>query len=310
MNAWGRSLPVIVAVLAAVAGHAASAQAPAPAGDPLALVRDGRKLNAAGKFDEALALYRKALDLDPASYDAHLASGVTLDLKGEYVRARTHLQRAIELAPDGQQAQALSQMAVSFAFEQRGADAAVYYQKQFDGQLAAGALDAAAATANALGRVHLETGNLPEAARWYERGYETARKLPTPPPDQADLWALRWEHAQSRLAARRGDAAGAARHAAAVKALVDKGGMNEEQRPAYHYLVGYNAFHTGEWAAAVAALLQADQRDPFILGLLAQAYEKQGEAAKAREYYERVLRSTSHNLQNAFSRPLARRKVG
>jgi tetratricopeptide (TPR) repeat protein len=298
---------MVAALIGAMCPTAARAQAPAE--DPLALVRDGRKLNAAGQFDEALALYKRALDLDAASFDAHLASGITLDLKGDYARARTHLQRAIDLAPEGQKAQALSQMAVSYAFEQRAAEAATYYQQQFDLQLAAGLLDAAAATANALGRVHLESGNPAEAARWYERGYDTARKLPNLPPDQVDLWALRWEHAQSRTAARRGDPDGAARHAAAVKAIVDKGGLNEEQRPAYHYLAGYVAFYAGQPDAAVAALLQADQRDPFILGLIAQAYEKQGNVTKAKEYYERVLRSTSHNLQNAFSRPLARRKM-
>jgi tetratricopeptide (TPR) repeat protein len=298
---------VVAALVGAMCPAAACGQAAAE--DPLALVRDGRKLNAAGQFNEALALYARAIALDPASFDAHLAAGVTLDLKGDYARARTHLQRAIDLAPEGQSAQAHAQMAVSYAFEQRAADAAKHYQENFTQQLARGQLDAAAATANALGRVYLESENLPEAEQWYGRGYETAKKLTNLPPDQADLWTLRWEHARARMAARRGDAEGAARHAAAVKAIVDKGGLNEEQRPAYHYVAGYAALYAGQYDAAVEALLRADQRDPFILGLLAQAYEKQGNVAKAKEYYALVLRSTSHNLQNAFSRPLAQRKL-
>ena len=65
-------------------------------------------------------------------------------------------------------------------------------------------------------------------------------------------------------------------HAAALKALIDKGGENAKQMPIYQYLVGYNAFHLGDYDEAIAALQKADQRDPFILGLLAQALREEG----------------------------------
>jgi tetratricopeptide (TPR) repeat protein len=289
-----------------VAAAGTNAQTPT---DPIELVKEGRKLNAAGKQAEALELYQRALKIDPALFDAHLAAGVALDLQGDYARARTHLQRAIENAPEGQRAPAVNAMAVSWAFEKKAADAAKYYEENFEAALGTQAYDTAAGVANALGRVYLESGDLDEAAKWYERGYQTSRKLTSLPPDQADLWELRWAHAQSRIAARRGDAAEAARHAATVKAIVDKGGLNAEQLPAYQYLVGYNALYAGQYDAAVADLLKADQRDPFITGLLAQAYEKKGDKARAREYYQLAMQSSGHNLQNAFTRPLARRKL-
>jgi len=277
--------------------------------DPVGLVQEGRKLNAAGKFDEALGLFDRALKLDPQLFDAHLATGITYDLKGDYARARASLRRAIDTAPEGSKGQALGAMAVSYAFEKNAADAATYYQQLFDAQMKAGAIDGAAATANAMARVYLESGDPQAALKWYETGYNTSKKLTSAPPDQVDLWELRWLHARSRIAARLGDAAEAARYADSVKAIVDKGGLNEEQRPAYQYLVGYNALYAGKYETAVTELLKADQRDPFILGLLAQAYEKNNDTARAREYYSRVLASTSHNLQNAFSRPLARRRL-
>jgi len=283
-----------------------SAQAPP---DPPALVQEGRKANAAGKFDEALGLYDRALKLDPQLFDAHLATGITYDLKGDYAKARAALRRAIETAPEGARLQALNAMAVSYAFENDATGAATYYQQQFDAQLKAGAIDGAAATANAMARVYLESGDPQTALKWYETGHSTAKKLTSAPPDQVDLWELRWLHARSRIAARLGNAADADKYAEAVKAIVDKGGLNEEQRPAYQYLVGYNALYAGNYQKAIAELLKADQRDPFILGLLAQACEKSGDGPRAREYYTRVLASTSHNLQNAFSRPLARKKL-
>jgi tetratricopeptide (TPR) repeat protein len=299
------------ALLACVVGTwlAAPASAQQPPADPVELVKEARKLNAAGKQDEAIALYERALKLDPKSFDAQLGIGIALDLKGDFARARSSLQRAIDVAPAGALPQALSAMGVSYAFEAKAGEAAKFYERQFDLQMKAGALDSAAATANALARVYLESGDLGNAERWYTRGYEVARQLKDIPPDQVDLWELRYRHAQSRIAARRGDVAEAERIAADVKRIVDKGGANEEQRPVYQYLVGYVAFYAKRYDAAIAELAKADQRDPFILALIAQAYEAKGDRAQARRYYEQVLGSNAHSIQNAFSRPLAQRKL-
>lgn len=306
MNAIFRQ--VFAAVTLGILG-ATSLLAQAPTPDPAELVKQARKLNSDGKQDEALALYEKAIKLDPKSFDAYLGAGIALDLKGDLVRARTYLQKAIELAPEGAQPQALSAMAVSYAFESKAAEAAKYYQRQLDLQMGSKALDGAAATANALARVYLESGDLTSAESWYTRGYETAKSIKDLPPDQVDLWELRYLHAQSRLAARRGNAAEADRLANQVKRIVDKGGPNEEQRPVYQYLVGYNALYAKRYDAAIAELATADLRDPFVLGLIAQAYEGKGDRVKAREYYEKVLTSNAHSIQNAFSRPVARTKL-
>ena len=72
-------------------------QTPTPA--PLDLVKQGQRLDGEGKQDEAFALYRQALEMSPNLYDAHLASGIALDLKGNYAEARQHLTKAVELAP-------------------------------------------------------------------------------------------------------------------------------------------------------------------------------------------------------------------
>ena len=69
------------------------------------------------------------------------------------------------------------------------------------------------------------------------------------------------------------------------------------------------AFYGGDYRTAIADLERADQRDPFILSLLAQAYEKSGDQAKAMDYYRKVLSSNAHNPTNAFARPLARKKA-
>ena len=88
-------------VSVACIGQAARAQAPS-SDDAQALVRQGQKLNSEGRQDEALKLYKQALKKSPNSYEAHLESGVALDLKGDYAAAREHLKKAIEVAPGDQ----------------------------------------------------------------------------------------------------------------------------------------------------------------------------------------------------------------
>ena len=273
------------------------------------LVKQGQKLESGGKHKEALALYRQALEKNPSQFEAHLAIGRVLDLEGQYAEARQHIQRGIELAPENGSNGALATMAVSYAFEGNAGAAAKYYQQVFDRQVKAGALDSAGGIANALGRVYLETGDSASAEKWYRTGYETAKKAANITPEQADLTEMRWLHAQGRIAARRQRFEQAHKYVAEVRAIVERGRLDEDQRLNLPHLAGYVAFYEGKHDEAIAALSKADQEDPFVLGLLAQSYEQKGDAAKARELYAKVLAAPGHSLQVAFSRPVAQRRL-
>ena len=61
--------------------------------------------------------------------------------------------------------------------------------------------------------------------------------------------------------------------------------------------------------AAVEQLQPSDQQDPFILVLLAESYERLGRVADARAHYGQALRSTSHAVNNAFARRIARQQL-
>ena len=95
---------------------------------------------------------------------------------------------------------------------------------------------------------------------------------------------MRRHNALGRIEARRGNRAAATEHAAAVKGLLDTPGL-ENQRVFYPYLIGYIAFFAKQYQQAADELLRGDQSDPFVLGLIAQSYQKLGDRAKA----ERVL---------------------
>ena len=295
---------LLVGVVLSVSLAAQQSPAPAPAG-PNAIIQEAQKRQNDNQLNEALALFEKAIASDPKLVDAHLGAGRTLDLLGRHADARRHFTHAIELATGDARAQPLSAMAVSYAFEGNAAESAKFYQQVFNQRLAAGNAGAAAGTANALARVYLETGDLANAEKWYRTGYETSKQIKDISDTERNLWLMRWHNAQGRIAARRGNAAEAQRQAAALNELLAKG-QNEDERPQYHYLLGYIALEAGEQDRALAELQKANPEDPFVLGLLGRVYEKKGDAANARASYEKVLAMPAHSLNAAFARRWAR----
>ena len=288
-------------VLLAVVARPVSGQEP----PPRPLLEEGQKLFASGDIAAAVDTLQRAVAAAPQSVDARLALGRALDLDGRHADARTHLEQALSLAAGAQRTSALTALAVSYAFESRAEDAARYYERAFDADRQANDRAAAAARANALGRIYLESGSLDKARHWYTTGYETAKEIPDLPAGQAALWEMRYQNALGRIAARRGDFAAARKHADAVKTLLSKID-DRDQQAFYPYLTGYIALFAKDYRQAVAELSQGDQSDPFVLGLMAQAYQKLGDNAQAAEYFRKVLAVPAHNINGAFSRPLAR----
>jgi tetratricopeptide (TPR) repeat protein len=275
---------------------------------PADLVKQGQQLSREGKQDEALAAYEQALQLDPNFYQAQVASGAALDLKGDYAAARQHLTKAIEIASPENKPQAWRAMAVSYAFEANAGEAAKYEQQAMDARLAQNDFAGAAGVANEQARYYLESGDLDRAYDWYKKGYETALRTPGLKDADKHLWEFRWSHAQARIAARRGQRDEAAKQVAAAKTALENAN-NPEQSRFFPYLTGYVAFYEGDYKTAVGDLQKADQSDPFILSLLAQAYEKSGDQAQAKDYYRKVLAINIHNPTGAFARPLAMKKL-
>jgi tetratricopeptide (TPR) repeat protein len=299
-------------LLAAVLMSVAPLAAQAPAGqDPSAdLVKQGQQKMREGKHEEALALYRQALAASPTSFQANSQTGVVLDLMGQYAEARKYLAKAIDVAPTAQnKTQALRSMAMSYAFERNCKGATTYASQAYDIFLAAKDFYNTGEVANELARICLESGDLDAASKWYQTGHEAGLREPDLKPERKDLWEFRWEHAQARVAARRGQAAEAQKHIAAAKAILDKG-TNPDQAVFFPYLTGYVAFYAGDYKTALADLQKGNQNDPFILSLIAQSHEKLGDQTQAMECYRKILASNAHNPTNALARPLAKKKVG
>jgi tetratricopeptide (TPR) repeat protein len=298
---------VLLFATTALAQPPASGATQGPGAD---LMAQGQQKLRDGKHDEALALFREAIAKAPESSAPHVQAGVVLDLQGKYEDARREFSRAIDLAKTPEEkARGQRSMAMSYAFERNCAGAATYESPLYETYLAAKDFFNAGEIANELARVCLESGSLDEAATWYQRGHDAGLKEIDLKPARKDLWEFRQEHALARIASRRGQQAEAQKHVAAAKAILDKG-TNPEQAPFFPYLVGYVAFYGGDYKTALAELQKGNQNDPFILSLMAQCQEKLGDQAAATELYKKVLASNAHNPVGAFSRPLAKQKLG
>ena len=272
-------------------------------------IKQAQQLNSEGKFEDALAVLNPVLAVSPQDYEANLTSGIALDMQGDFGKARGYLEKAVEVAPPARQVQALRTMAVSYAFQCDLPQVAKYEQQAFDSQMKNQKFTDAAGTANELARIYLECGDVPEASKWYQTGYDTAIRQPNLSEADRDLWQFRWENAKARMAAREGKAKQADADVVAAKAILDKSKIPDQQR-FYPYITGYVAFYAGNYKSAIEELQKADQKDPFILVLLAQAYEKMGNQSEGMKLYRQILTINSHNPTNAFARPLAKKKLG
>ena len=284
------------------------AQAPAQRQQP-EFIRQGQQLMREGKLEEALTLYRRTLQTSPLSFPANIAAGNVFDLLGRGDEARKYFQKGIDIAEKPEQkASANRSMAMSYAFEANCKKAAEYEQKVFDYFAAGKDFFQQGEIADEAARVCIDSGDLDAALRWYQLGHDSGLKEPDIKPARVDLWNFRWEHAQARIAARRGNLAAAQEHVAAAKAVLDKG-SNPEQAPFLPYLRGYVAFYAQDYKTAQEELLKANQNDPFIQCLLGQTYEKLGEKEKAIESYRKAASATAHNPPAAYAVPFAKKKL-
>jgi len=285
------------------------AQAPGSQQEQPEFIKQGQQLMREGKLDAALALYRQTLQTSQDSLPANIAAGSVLDLMGQGEEARQYLGKAIQVA-DTPERKAMAQraMAMSYAFEGNCKKTVQYEQLVFNYYGTVKDFFRQGETADEAARVCIDSGDLDTAYDWYQRGHETGLKEPDIKPARQDLWEFRWEHAQARIAARRGNQAEAQKHVAAAKAVLDKG-TNPEQAQFLPYLQGYIAFYAGDYKAALQELQKANQNDAFIQCMIGQTYEKLADNEKALEYYRKASTAIAHNPAAAYAVPLARKKL-
>ena len=247
-----------------------------------------------------------------------IRQAIQLDLEGKGDEARPLLQKAIDAATTpAANANAKRAMAMSWGFEGNCNKTGEYEQMVIDywvtneKEAPHRAFYQEGEMADEAARICIDSGDLDAAAQWYKKGHDLGLKEPEISADRKALWEYRWQHAQARLAARRGNRTEAGKHiAAAIAALDTMTELRPQEEVFFPYLTGYVAFYSGEYQKALADLQKANQSDPFIQCLLGQTYEKLGDREKALEYYRKASMTNGHNPPAAYARPFARKKLG
>ena len=284
---------VVIALLASVAAHPASAQGGGGGGGGNPLMREANQLDSEGKTAAARVIFQRLID-----------SAAT-------PAAKAAAQRA---------------MAMSYGFDHDCANAVKYeemviaYWVTREKDEPQNAFYQQGEMANEGARVCIDAGKLDDAEKWYRKGSELGNKEPEPRTHQRSLWDFRLAHALARLAARRGNKSEATLQIAAARKALDSlarldSSTAAQQERFFPYLTGYVALYTNDLKSAEAELtkavgIQGNARDPFMHYLLAMTYENSGQADKAREFYQKAYdMATGHNPPAAFTRPAARKKL-
>jgi len=269
----------------------------------------GPQLVRLNRLPEALAAFRADLELAPNSVAANNGVGVVLDLLGRYDEARTYFAKAIKVAPNNtEKVGALRAMAIAWGFAGNCRNAEKYEQEAFDLYIRTNDYPNAGDTADEMGRLCIDTGDFALSREWYSRGHDAGLDEPNISGPRRDLWDFRWEHAQARLDIRRGKKTDALHHLEKAQAILAKG-ANPDQEEYLPYLQGYIAFYSGDYTEALEYIKKASLTDPFIQCLLAQTYEKLGDATNAEKYYRLAANATAHSVPVAWARPLAIQKL-
>ncbi len=241
-----------------------------------------------------------------------------LDLEGKGTEARVLLQKEIDgAATPAAKANAQRSMAMSWAFEGNCKKTAEYEQMVIDYWVTRESAEPHNAfyqegeMADEAARVCIDAGDLDAASQWYKKGRDLGLKEPDAPADRKLLWDYRWQHAEARIAARKGNRAEAEKHVAAARADLDKmTDLKAQQEAFFPYLTGYVALYLGDYSKALADLQKANQNDVFVQCLLGMTYEKLGQKDQAMECYKKAFATSAHNPPAAFAKPFARKKLG
>jgi tetratricopeptide (TPR) repeat protein len=259
-----------------------------------------------GRFDDSIAQYRKALEIDTNFLNAH--QGIAMDLlySGKPAEAEAELANITKKArTDGERRTALFALTVVHIDGGKMAKAVEDVDRQYALGEKTNDVPAMSFDNGLKGNVLLEMGKPDQARAEFERGLKLVEGSDLPAEIKANA-ALVSHFNLARVAVAKRDSA-----AAKSEADVFRKGAEAAKNPAQvrnaHELDGIIALAQKDYDRAIAELLQANQQNPQDLYRLCQAYKGKGDVAKAKEYREKAANFNSLPQVNyAFVRTKAK----
>lgn len=324
----------------AAIGHWQQATAQAP-GDPRLWKLLGDRLAAAGDPAGARGAYGQVVALAPEHPAANIALGDLARARGDFGAAFNAYNHAVDAAGEpvaarfgratarlylGDAPGAIAELEEVATRAEPGATRAralmgIFYAHAYTRRIEAGLpsgeaavrvweelgrFEQAAALANAIGRVLLETGNPAQAEAWYERGGELIGRAGLAAEAQV-LWQVRRLHGLARAAAAQ-RLLPRARQLAAEAALAMAGDPSNAEHYAWigPYLEGYLLLAERRFAEAAVELQRSDTERPHIAWLVSDALARSRDREGARSWAARALEAADGlDAESVIVRPLA-----
>ena len=259
-----------------------------------------------GRFQESIENYRRALQADQnflPSY-AGIAHNQSFLDDGEAARETLATLRA-KARNVGEERASLFWTVLTYVHEGDYASALAACQEMR--ALAEEGGDWAAVTGdlNLAGDLLLEAGRLDEASASYDASLAAIERAEVLDEVKENV-RRNTLYDRVRVLLARGDLEAARETAAAYAEAVVARGIPFELRQ-HHELEGRLAMAAGDAEAAVGHLERANQQDPRVLLLLAEAHRDQGRVAEARDYATRAADYNGLGINYAYARLAARK---
>jgi tetratricopeptide (TPR) repeat protein len=256
-----------------------------------------------GRYEEAIAMYRKALAVDPTFVASHIGIATAYDLLQKPESARKEIDALLGIAKDdGQRRAALFARTVSWAHAGDLAAAQKDVERQYELGVASGDTLAMVGDWVLMGTLALEQGDPDAAAREFASARELVERAATIPQANRANQRRFQKFLQGRVALARNDVDGAKKWSDDFAAEANASG-SAGQKLLVHELAGQVALAQKDYDRAIAELALANQQDPYNLYRLSLAYAGAGKAQKAKEYAARARGdNTLTSLNYAFVR--------
>ena len=235
-----------------------------------------------GRFDESIAQYRKALEVDPNFSNSHIGIATDLMLQGKHDEAAAEAKKLYDAArDDGDRRFALFARSVIYTDAGKTAAAINEAQKEYDLDVRLADTANMSGDAYLIGNILLAAGKPDEAAKKFWQTLDLVEKSSLSADVKEDT-RLADHYNKGRVALAKGDAGTAKTEAAAYMTGATARNNNFRIRQA-HELAGTIALKEKSYDAAIDHLNQANQQDPQVVYYLALAYQGKGDSVKAKE---------------------------
>ena len=262
-----------------------------------------------GRFDESIVQYRKALEADSTFNASYIGIAHNQMFLGQGAEARATTDQMFAEAPnDGVRTNALLWKAAAWLHEGNRARAMEVLAERRAISERKNDWTTISGDDALIGRTLLDLGDVEGAAARFASAVEAIEKADVP---EGIKEATRRNHIynEALVALASDDLAKAKERAAAYHAAVEEPAVPFELRQD-HELMGRIALAEGKGAEAVAHFEQANDQDPRVLLLTAQAHEATGNREAAAELIRQVAEFNQLSFPLSYVRGEARRMAG